>query len=148
MNDPNVERVGKQMHHAEIGRPALWQSLKRRALGGDQLGATGVVTLADAADKDPIGFEAVEIPAPPAPEPLVEADLDMAVGGLDAAVLIGHAGIVAGGRHAVVPAQLIVALGKIALGVAIKVLESGRQGVGSVLAWDASQLPESVLQAF
>src|ERR1700724_1603839 len=63
----------------------------------DQFGVTGVVALADAVDEGTIGFEAVEIPAPPATEPLVEADLDMAVGGLDAAVLIGPAGIVAGG---------------------------------------------------
>jgi hypothetical protein len=33
----------------------------------------------------------------------------MAVGGLDAAILIGHAGIVADGLHAAVLAQIVVA---------------------------------------
>ena len=86
------------------------------------------------------------IPAPPAPEPLVEADLDMAVGRLNAPVLIGHARIIAGRLHAVMPAQVIVALGEIELCVAVEILESGRQRVGPMLAWDASELPKRILQ--
>ena len=135
-------------HRREVGGSALGKVFQRLALGGDRLGAAGVVTVADAADEGAVGFKAVEIPASPAPEPLVEADLDVAVGGLDAAVLIGHAGIVAGGLHAVVPAQVVVALGEIKLSVAVEVFESGRQRVGSVLARDAAQLPKRVLQAF
>jgi hypothetical protein len=38
-------------------------------------GATGVVTFADAVDEGAIGFEAVEIPAPPATERLPESEL-------------------------------------------------------------------------
>ena len=67
---------------------------------------------------------------------------------LDAAILIGHAGIVAGGLHAVVPAQVAVAPGEIKLGVAVEVFETRRQRVRSALARDAAQLPKSVLQAF
>jgi hypothetical protein len=48
----------------------------------------------------------------------------MAVGGLDAAILIGHAGIVAGGLHAVVPAQVVVAPGEIKLSVTPRFLKA------------------------
>jgi hypothetical protein len=43
----------------------------------------------------------------------------MAVDGLDPAILIGDAGIVAGGLHAVAPAQVVVAPGEIKLSVAV-----------------------------
>jgi len=42
----------------------------------------------------------------------------MAVDGLDPAILIGDAGIVAGGLHAVAPAKVVVAPGEIKLSVA------------------------------
>ena len=132
----------------EVRGAAPGQGIERLALGGDRLGATGVVTVADPGDEGAVGFDAVEIPASPAPQPLVEADLDVAVGGFDAAVLVGYAGIVASGLHAVVPAQVVVALGEIKLGVAVEVFESRRQRVGSVLARNAAQLPKRVLQAF
>src|SRR5271157_2361883 len=133
-------------HRCEVGGPALGQGLELLALDGEERRATGVVTVADAADKGAVGVEAGEIPALPAPEPLVEADLDMIVGGLNAPVLIGHARIIAGGLHAVMPAQVIVALGEIELGVAVEILEGGRQRVGPMLAWDASELPKRILQ--
>ena len=132
----------------EVGCPAPGQGFERRALRNDRLGAASVVTVADPGDEGAVGFDAVEIPASPAPQPLVEADLDVAIGGFDAAVLIGDAGIVAGGLHAVVPAQIVIALGEIELRGAVQVLESGRQRVGSVLAGDAAQLPKRILQPF
>ena len=135
-------------HRREVGGSAPGQRFERLALRGDRPGAARVVTVADTADEGAVSCKAVEVPASPAPQPLVEADLDMAVGGLDAAILVGHAGIVAGGLHAVVPAQVVVAPGEIKLGVAVEVFESGRQRVGSVLARDAAQLPKRVLQAF
>ena len=133
-------------HRCEVGGPALGQGLELLALDRDERRATGVGTVADAADKGAVGVEAGEIPALPAPEPLVEADLDMAVGRLNAPVLIGHARIIAGRLHAVMPAQVIVALGEIELCVAVEILESGRQRVGPMLAWDASELPKRILQ--
>ena len=87
-------------------RPAPAQSgplAARREFLVPPSGHRSVVTLADAADEGAIGFQTGEISASSATESLVEADLDMAVGGLDAAVLVGEAGIVAGGLHAVVP---------------------------------------------
>jgi hypothetical protein len=106
------------------------------------------VTVAEAVDEGSVSCKTVEIPASPAAKPLIEADLDVAVGGLDAAVLLGHDGIVSGGFHAVEPAQIVVAPGEIKFSVAVKVFERGRQRVGSMLARDAPQLPKRVLQAF
>ena len=114
-----------RLHRCEIGGPAPRQGLELLALDGDEGRATGVVTVADSPDKGAVGFNAGEIPALPAPEPLIEADLDMAIGRLNAPVLIGHARIITGRRHAVMPAQLIIALGEIELCVAVEVLEGG-----------------------
>ena len=134
-------------HRREVGGPALGQGLERLALDGDKRRAAGVVPVADAADKGAVGFQAGEIPALPAPEPLVEADFDVIVGRLDAAVLVGHARIVTGGLHAVMPAQLVIPFREILLGVAVEVLEGGRQGIGPVLGRDTAQLPKRILQA-
>src|SRR5271166_3836517 len=133
-------------HRCEVGGPPLGQGFELLALDRDERRATGVVTVADAVDKGAVGFKADEISALPPPEPLVEADLDMAVGRLDAPVLIGHARIITGRLHAVMPAQLVITLGEIELCVAVEIFEGGRQRVGPMLPWDASELPKRILQ--
>ena len=116
-------------HRSEIGRPAFGQRLELLALDRDERRATGVVTVADAVDKGAVGFKADEISALSSAEPLVEADLDMAVGRFNAPILIGHAWIITGRLHAVMPAQLVITLGEIELGVAVGNFEGGRQRV-------------------
>lgn len=68
----------------------------------------------------------------------------MAMGGFDRSVLVGDAGIVAGGLQTVMVAErgigLVLALGEVAVG--------GREPVGAMLARDAAELPERLLQAF
>jgi hypothetical protein len=61
---------------------------------------------------------------------------------------VTFADTVARSLHASAPAQAVVALGEIKLGVALEVLEGGRRRVGSAPARNAAQLPKRVLQAF
>src|SRR3546814_8938739 len=72
----------------------------------------------------------------------------MPVRALDAAVLVGDAGIVAGRRHAVMDAQGVVAAGQVLLCVPVQVAEGGRQAVGAMLARRGAQRPEGGLKAF
>jgi hypothetical protein len=70
----------------------------------------------------------------------------MAMGGFDRSILVGDAGIVAGGLQTVMVAErgiglsLVLALGEVAVG--------GREPVGAMLARDTAKLPERLLQAF
>src|SRR3546814_11144329 len=66
---------------------------------------------------------------------------------LDAAVLVGDAGIVAGRRHAVMDAQGVVAAGQVLLCVPVQVTARGRQAVGAMLARRGAQRPGGVLPA-
>src|SRR5271166_2306084 len=138
---PSAAQHRPQLEADHRGRQSRWMVGREAAHD-----ATGVVTVADAVDKGAVGFKADEISALPPPEPLVEADLDMAVGRLDAPVLIGHARIITGRLHAVMPAQLVITLGEIELCVAVEIFEGGRQRVGPMLPWDASELPKRILQ--
>ena len=68
------------------------------------------------------------------------------MGGLDGAVLVGKAGIVAGRLEPVMGAELGIALGLVlAVG---EVAIGGREPVGAVLARHAAELPERLLQSF
>jgi len=72
----------------------------------------------------------------------------VAVRALDRAVLVGHAGIVAGRRHAVVGAQRLIAPGEVGLGRLVEIAEGRRQAVGPVLARRPAQQPQPVLEPF
>ena len=61
---------------------------------------------------------------------------------------MGFAAVVAGGAHAVMPAQIFVAAGEITLGVGVEVLVGGRERVTAVFRRDAAQLPQRILQVF
>ena len=70
----------------------------------------------------------------------------MPVRTLDRSVLVRDAGIVARRRHAVVGDESLVALRLIHLSVTIEIAERRRQAVGTVLFWNATQRPQSILQ--
>ena len=70
------------------------------------------------------------------------------MGALDRAVLVCDASIVAGGRHAVMDAQLLVAPGEVLLRITVEIAECRRQAVAAVLFRHAAQRPQRVLQAF
>src|SRR3546814_15259619 len=72
----------------------------------------------------------------------------MPVRALDAAVLVGDAGIVAGRRHAVMDAQGVVAAGQVLLCVPVQVAEGGRQAVGAMPARRGAPPPDGGLPAF
>ena len=71
----------------------------------------------------------------------------MSVGRFNAAILVRHAGVVAGGGHSIVARQLVIAAGEIELSLTIEVLERRRQRVGPMLAGGAPKLPQGILQA-
>ena len=68
------------------------------------------------------------------------------MGGLDGAVLVRHARVVARGGHAAVGAQGLVAPGLVLGGVAFEVAERGREAVAAVFGGHAAQRPQRVLQ--
>ena len=115
-------------------------------LGGDQYAPAGIVPIADLRHEAAIRVEVVEVPAAPLQQRLIEAALEMAIGRFDAAVLMGHTGIVPGGGHPVVAGQRVIAAGEVELGVPIEVLERRRQRIGPVFGGDALELPQRFLQ--
>ena len=70
------------------------------------------------------------------------------MGGLDRAVLVRHAGIVAARGHAVMPAERVVAPGQIGALLGAEIAERCRQAVGAMLAGHATEAPEGILQPF
>ena len=70
----------------------------------------------------------------------------MPVRALDRAVLMGHAEVVAGRRHAVMRDERLVALRLIRLRIAVEIAERRRQTVAAVLLWDSAERPQRVLQ--
>src|ERR1700674_5509568 len=70
----------------------------------------------------------------------------MAMRAFDRAVLMRHAGVVAGRRHAVMAAERLVACRQIFFGVGAEIAERGRKAVASVLLGNAAQRPQGVLQ--
>ena len=98
-------------------------------------------------DPGPVGVETVELAAAPEQQSLADDALEVAMLALDGAVLVRHAGVVAGRRHPVVGAQRLVAACLVGAGVVVEVAERGRQAVGPVLDRHAAERPECVLQA-
>jgi hypothetical protein len=63
----------------------------------------------------------------------------------DCAVLVGHAAIVAGGLHAVMRAQRLVAERLILPRVVVEIAEGGRQAVAAMLQRRAAERPQRIL---
>ncbi len=130
----------------EVGGAAGGQRPQRRRLEAD-----GVLPAAIAAGDElvdeaaPVGG-VVEIAAAAQDQRLVERGLAVAVVGLHRAVLVGLAGIAAAGDEAVVGAEALVAPGDVRRRLLVEVSVGGRQAVGAVLAGDAAQGPERVLE--
>ena len=79
---------------------------------------------------------------------LVDGLLEAEVGLLDVAVLVGDAGVVGGGLHAVVGHQRQVALGELRAAARADHVDGGAEVVGAVELGHAAELPEAGLQAF
>ena len=71
------------------------------------------------------GLDADEIAAAPPAQGLIEASLEMGMRTFDRSVLVRLAAVVAGGKHAVMTAQLVIASGEIPLRIGVEVFVGG-----------------------
>ncbi len=108
----------------------------------------GIAAPDDLVDEATPGREVVEIARAPQQQGVLDRPLEMAVGAFDRAVLMGDAGIVAGGRHAVMGVQVLVTAGEVGLGVALQIAEGRRETVAAMLLGNAAERLQGVLQAF
>ena len=131
---------------AEVGGAPRRQRQQRRAIGREGALAGGVAVADEIVGKGLIGGATVEVATATQRQGLVERRLEVAMRALDGAVLVAHAAIVAGRRHAVMAAQLTVCPREVFL--LGKVLECCRETVGAMLARGATDQPERVLEAF
>ena len=145
-----AEAAGRGDAHADllvVARAPLGQAAEDGALAVDALGMAGVAAPDEFVDEGSVGGQVGEVGAGPQQERVGDGPLEVAVRSFHRAVLVGEAGVVAGGRHAVVGAQGLVAVGEVLLRGTVEVAEGGREAVGAVLARYAAQRPEGVLQA-
>ena len=131
----------------EVLHAALRQRLQGCAFGVDTRPVAGVVAPDQFGDQPAVGVQVIELTRAAQQQGLIEGALEVAVGTLDAAVLMGGAAVVAGRAHAVVLAQFLVALREIVAGGGVKVAERGRQAVGAVFLGRPSERPQRLLQA-
>ena len=99
-------------------------------------------------DEPAVGVEVGEVAGATQQQGILDGLLEMPVRALDRTVLVGDAGIVAAGLHAVVGAQGVIAAGQVVAGAAVEIAEGGREAVAAMLARRAAQGPQGVLQAF
>lgn len=108
-------------HLGEVGGAAGWQGLEDGRLDPECGLAAAIAPGDDLVDEvAPVG-EAGEVARAAQDQRLVESGLEVAVVGLDGAVLVRLAGVVAAGRHAVVGAEGLVSPGDILGGLAVEV---------------------------
>ena len=84
---------------------------------------------------------------PREPQRVLDSALEVPVGRLDRAVLMGDATVVAAGGHAVVGAERVVSGGPVLLRLDGQVAERGGEAVAAVLARRATESPECILQS-
>ncbi|KTS04288.1 hypothetical protein SB3_24310 [Methylobacterium radiotolerans] len=146
-----AEPAGRGDAHADllvVARAPLRQSRQDGTLAIDALGLASVAASDELVDEGAINGQVGEVGAGAQQERVGDGPLEVPVRTLDRAVLVGEAGVVTGGRHAVVGTQGLVAAGEILLGGLIEVAEGGREAVGAVLARHAAERPEGILQSF
>ena len=72
----------------------------------------------------------------------------MAVRSLDCPVLMGDAAIVAGRRHTVMSAEILVSTSQIVLRILVEIAEGSGQTVGPMLSRRSAERPQGILQSF
>src|ERR1700684_1439619 len=129
-----------------IGRPAFGKRAEHWPLQLDAFAIVGVAAPDNLVDEAAIGIEVSEVPAATQEQCILQRLLEMAVRTLDGTILVRDTQIVAGGRHAVMAHQLLIAQRQVFLGVALQVAECRRETVAAMLAWRATEPPQRVLQ--
>src|SRR5882724_6148865 len=120
------------------------QRPERRELDRDRLAPARVLARDEVLEEGLVGGEIVEVARAAQQKRLLEPGLEMAVCGLDRAVLVADPGIVAGRLHAVVAAELGIA-GRLVL-PARQVAIGGREPIGAMRARHPAELPERLLK--
>lgn len=115
------------------------------AFGLDAGAVASIMPPDDLVDEGAIGHEVVEVPGYAHQKGVANGALEMAVRAFDRAVLMRDALVVACGRHAVVGAELLVALREIGLGVGVEIAEGRRETVAAVIGRRSAQRPERIL---
>ncbi len=131
-----------------VGRASLGEWLERRALDLDALAIASVAPSDHLVNEAAVGGKIREVARAAQQQLVAKRLLEVTMRALDRAVLVRDATIVARRRHAVMGAQLLVALGEVLLGNTIEIAECRRQAVAAMLFRHAAQRPQRVLQAF
>ena len=122
------------------------QREQRSKLNSDLFPPPGILAGDELLEEGLVGSEVGEVPSPAQFECLIEAGLQMAVRGLDRAILVTDAGVVAGRLHAVMATELGIAC-RLVLPVG-QVPVRRREPIGAVRARHPAELPERFLDAF
>ena len=131
-----------------VGGLADRQFLQRHPLLIDALGIARVAAANDLVDEAPPCRKIVEVARGAQQQGVCQRSFEVAMRAFDRTILVRHAGIVAGRRHAVVVAERLVACRQILFGVGAEIAERGREAVASVLLGNPAQRPQGVLQPF
>ncbi len=111
--------------HGEIGGSPWGQRLEYPAFCIDARGMPSVLPGDLGVNELAPSLDADEIAAAPPAQGLIEAPLEVTVRTFDRSVLVRLAAVVAGGKHAVMTAQLVVASGEIPLRIDVEVFVGG-----------------------
>jgi hypothetical protein len=131
-----------------VGGLADRQLPQRYPLLVDALGVARVAAANDLVDEAPPCRKIVEVARGAQQQGVGERSFEMAMRAFDRAILVRHAGIVAGRRHAVVAAERLVACRQVRLGVGAEITEGCRKAVAPMLLGNPAQRPQGVLQPF
>jgi hypothetical protein len=140
------EEVTVTMTSSPSSARRFGKGLECGPLGVDAPAVASVAAADQRVDEAAVVGERVEVARAAQQQRVSESALEMTVGGLDRAVLVGDAAVVAAGGHAVVIAERGVADGPVLFDLRCEVAERRRETVAAVLARCAAEGPERVLQ--
>lgn len=92
-------------------------------------------------DEAAVGGQIVKIAHPAQQQRITNRGLQMAMGTLDGAILVGDTAVIAGRLHAVMLAQRVVARGQVGTRLRIEIAERRREAVAAVLGRGTAQSP-------
>jgi hypothetical protein len=131
-----------------IRTDAVWRErLQADALDLDLLAAPGIAPPHHLVDEATVSGEIFKVARATQQKLIGKRPLQVAVRAFDGAVLVRKTGVVAGGLHAVVGDQRLVALRQVLARLRVEIAERRQQAIGAVLLGHPAQRPQRVLQA-